>query len=102
MEAVKGMVMKHIQGNCLILLAIVSSFPADPLLCADLPSPSPVDHARYDLNLKYCRLFLLANLNALIDDIENQNAAYLARQVDPEGERTVGMLLHPLARSPYP
>jgi hypothetical protein len=30
-------------------------------------------------------------LNIYVDDIENQNAAYLAKQVDKDGRRTVGM-----------
>lgn len=28
-----------------------------------------------------------------LDDVENQNAAYLAKQVDPTGQRTVGAYL---------
>ncbi|KAF8311941.1 hypothetical protein DL93DRAFT_2060395, partial [Clavulina sp. PMI_390] len=60
MEAVKSMVMKHIKGNCLILLAILRHW-----------------------------------LYHSLDDIENQNAAYLARQVDPDGKRTIGVLTKP-------
>lgn len=35
--------------------------------------------------------YTLINFRSPLDDIENQNAAFLAKQVDPSGKRTVGM-----------
>ncbi|KAF8340724.1 P-loop containing nucleoside triphosphate hydrolase protein [Cantharellus anzutake] len=53
-DAVKNMVKKHIEGNCLILLTIT-----------------------------------------MRDDIDNQSAAWLAKQADPDGLRTIGVLTKP-------
>ncbi|KAF8310309.1 P-loop containing nucleoside triphosphate hydrolase protein [Clavulina sp. PMI_390] len=77
MNAVKSMVMKHIQGNCLILLAIVSPFMS--------------------LFFSLCKRRLLTSrmfpsIQSMRDDIENQSAAYLAKHVDPSGLRTLGVL----------
>ena len=65
---VEDLVLSHIQGNCLILVAL----PMTGL------SFTPSIASR------------LNEFPKCIDDIENQKALRLARQVDSEGQRTIG------------
>lgn len=65
-DLVEEMVVSHIRGNCLILVAL------------------PMTGARARITL--CIKLLIP----FIDDIENQRALRLARQEDPAGRRTIG------------
>lgn len=68
-DAVRNMVSKHIQGNTLILLTITMRGECQSLsntVC--LPTVS------------------------LLDDIDNQGAAHLARLADEDGLRTIGLI----------
>ncbi|KAI5479945.1 hypothetical protein MNV49_002235 [Pseudohyphozyma bogoriensis] len=84
------------------------------VVCVDISGPEVTDLAFVDLpgmvaNAEQATIDLVKNLvikyikgNCLIlvaltigDDIENQSAAHLAKQEDPEGKRTIGVLTKP-------
>lgn len=65
-KLVEDLVISHISGNCIILVA--------------LPMTGTVTFCGYGL----------LTLNWSLDDIENQKALRLAHQVDKEGKRTIG------------
>lgn len=67
---VEDLVISHIKGNCLILVAL-------PMTGTFVTGPS------------HTQTYMLHST----DDIENQKALRLARQVDPDGKRTIGILL---------
>jgi hypothetical protein len=68
-ELVKDLVVSHIKGKCLILVALpMTGISSRFEMCACL--------TRY--------------LRFLADDIDNQIALRLARREDPEGRRTIG------------
>ncbi|KAG6848187.1 hypothetical protein H0H93_002553 [Arthromyces matolae] len=70
-EFVEELIVRHIKGNCLILVAL-------------------------PMTGKFSALLLVPSLNQPPDDIENQKAVRLARQEDPDGRRTIGRsLLNP-------
>lgn len=78
-KMVEDMVVTHIQGNCLILLTLPMSgtYTHPPNSPTALPQP------------------LILTPTTTTDDIENQKAARLAKQVDPTGRRTIGVLTKP-------
>lgn len=55
--------------------------------------PNPIDYPYERYANKYHCYFILIYLST--DDIENQKAARLAKQVDPSGQRTIGVLTKP-------
>lgn len=50
------------------------------------------DHYEGSVNPDEIKYGLDIDLVVDVDDIDNQNAAMLARDVDPKGERTIGVL----------
>lgn len=65
------LVREHISGNTLILLTITMRGP----------SFSSATHNSEEIE-------------TFADDIENQSAAFLAKQADPDGLRTIGPPIH--------
>jgi hypothetical protein len=70
-DLIKNLVKEHIAGNTLILLAIT-------------------------MRGHYSFLCVAAIAETLsVDDLENQSAAFLAKEADPSGLRTIGVLTKP-------
>lgn len=66
---IEDLVKYHIQGNALILLTITMRGASRPAI--------------------YRRAWIPFNILS-VDDLENQSAASLAKDVDPHGQRTIG------------
>jgi len=70
-KLVQDLVKDHIKGHSLILLTLTMRGEICGIYCFDT----------------------LHDLIAFTDDLENQSAAYLAKEADPEGMRTIGKKL---------